>query len=458
MTSQKQSQLTNEILQGNLVQLMFKLSIPSIAGKLILGLTPFIDALFAGQFIGKTAIGGITLALPFISILGGLTDLIGVGSASIFSRAIGSGDIKTQSKIFGNLVIMSVLISFVVTIFSYNFAEKLIVFMGGRGEMTSAGTEFLRIYVLGSVFSTVGIACNYLIKAEGKLRLSMIYATIYFVVNIILNTIFISIFHGEIIGLALATVIAMAAYCIGVLTYYLSGKSLIKLNDVKLTLSKNLIAEIISVGSSNFLVPMLGFIQSFVILKSIYHYGTQNDIAFFGATVTLTSLTFIPLNGFLQTLQPVIGINYGARNYDRIKKAYLLFIICATVLLTLFWLFIQLFPKIFLGLLLPNVNFSLNDLLNFRILNLLIPIMPIIPFGAILFQSIGKGQIVSLIVLLNSLLFSIPLILFFSKFMGVKGIYFAYIGTDLLVVLIALILTAKEFHKFNKMVIKTDYS
>ncbi|MHC5720874.1 MAG: MATE family efflux transporter, partial [Nostoc sp.] len=102
MTSQKQSQLTNEILQGNIVKLMFKLSIPSIAGKLILGLTPFIDALFAGQFIGKTAIGGITLALPFISIVGGLTDLIGVGSASIFSRAIGFGDIKTQSKIFGN--------------------------------------------------------------------------------------------------------------------------------------------------------------------------------------------------------------------------------------------------------------------------------------------------------------------------------------------------------------------
>ena len=458
MTSQKQSQLTNEILQGNIIKLMFKLSIPSIAGKLILGLTPFIDALFAGQFIGETAIGGITLAFPFICIVGGLTDLIGVGSASIFSRAIGSGDIKTQSKIFGNLVIMSVFISFVITILSYSFAEELIVFIGGRGEVASAGTDFLRTYVLGSVFSTVGIACNYLIKAEGKLRLSMILATIYFIVNIIFDIIFISIFHWQIMGLALATVIAMGAYCIGVLTYYFFGKSLIKINPRILILSKDLIGEIISVGSSNLLMPVLSLIQDFVVLKSISYYGTQSDIAFFGATVTLSSLTFIPLNGFVHTLQPVIGINYGARNYDRIKKVYLIFIICATGLLILFWLAIQLSQKTFLGLLLPNVNFTHNDLLNFRILSFLIPMMPIVPFSAILFQSLGKGKIVSLIVSLKSLFIFIPLILIFSQRMGIRGIYIGSIISDCLVVFIALILTAKEFHHFNKMLVKTYHS
>lgn len=458
MTSQKQSQLTNEILQGNLVKLMLKLSIPSIGGKLVLGLTPFIDALFAGQFIGKTAIGGITLALPFIAIVAGLTDLVGVGSASIFSRAIGSGDIKTQSKVFGNLVIMSVVISFVITIISYTFAEELIVFIGGRGEVASAGTEFLKTYVLSSVFSTVGIACNYLIKAEGKLRISLILAIIYFIINLIFNTIFINIFHWEILGLALATVIAMAAYCLGVLTYYFSGKSLIKINFDMLKLSNKLIAEVISVGSSNLLIPVLGLIQSFVVLKSISHYGTQNDIAFFGATVTLTSLTLIPLNGFTQALQPVIGINYGARNYDRIKKSYLIFIICTTGLLTLFWLSIQLSPKTFLSLLLPNVNFTQNDFFNFRIMSFLIPMMPIVQFGAILFQSLGKGKIVSGIVFLKSLLFFIPSILIFSKLMGIKGIYIGSVVSDFLVLLIALVLTVIEFQQLNKMLVKIYHS
>ncbi|MEH1767268.1 MATE family efflux transporter [Nostoc sp.] len=456
MTSQKQSQLTNEILHGNLVKLMFKLTTPSIAGSLVLGLTPFLDALFAGQFIGKTAIGGITLALPFISLMSGLTDLVGIGSASLLSRAIGSGDIKTQSKIFGNLVVMSIVISFIITIIGYSFAEEFIVFMGGRGEVASAGTEFLKTYVLGSVFFVLGIACNDLIKSEGQLRISMVFNTIYFITNLILNTVFVSVFHWGITGLALATVIAMGAYCTGLLIYYFSGKSLIKVDYRKIILARDLLPKILSIGSSNLIIPVIAFIQSFVVFQSISRYGTQNDIAFFGATATLNSLASIPLDGFVESLRPVIGINYGARNYNRIKKAYLIFITCATALLTLFWLSIQFKPETFLDLILPDFTFNKNDILNFHILSFLIPIMPFIPFSAVLFQSIGQGKIVSIIVLLKSLFFYIPLVFVLGKFMGIKGIYFAIVTTNILVLLIALIFTFRKFQQFNKILFKSS--
>ncbi|MDF5710493.1 MAG: MATE family efflux transporter [Nostoc sp. S4] len=456
MTSQKQSQLTNEILHGNLFQVMFKLTTPSIAGSLVLGLTPFIDAFFAGQFIGKTAIGGITLALPLLSLISGFTDLIGVGSASLLSRAIGSGDIKTQSQIFGNLVVISIVISFIITIIGYSFGEEFILFMGGRGEVAFAGAEFLKTYVLGSVFIVLGIACNDLIKSEGQLRISMIFATIYFIVNLILNTVFLSVFHWGIRGLALATVIAMGAYCTGLLIYYFSGKSSIKVDYKNLILKIDLLIKILSIGSSNLIIPVIAFIQSFVVFQLISRYGTQNDIAFFGATVTLNSLASIPLNGFLESLQPVIGINYGAKNYNRVKKAYLIFIICAIALLTLFWLFIQLKPEVFLGLILPDVTFNENDLLNFHILNFLIPIMPFIPFSAVLFQSIGEGKIVSIVVLLKGLFFYIPLVFLLGEKMGIKGIYFGIITTNFLVLLIALILTLRKFQDFHKILVKSS--
>ncbi|MEH2382470.1 MAG: MATE family efflux transporter [Nostoc sp.] len=457
MTSQKQSQLTNQILHGNLVQLMFKLTAPSIAGSLVLGLTPFIDALFAGQFLGKTAIGGITLALPFISLMGGLTDLIGIGSASLLSRAIGSGDIKTQSKIFGNLVVMSVVISFILTIIGYSFAEEFIVFMGGRGEVAFAGAQFLKTYVLGSVFFVLGIACNDLIKSEGKLRISMIFTIIFFSTNLIFNTVFVSVFHWGIMGLALATVIAKAAYCTGLLLYYFSGKSLIKVDYKKIIVAIDLLPEILSVGSSNLIMPAIAFIQSFVVFQLISRHGTQNDIAFFGATVTLNSLAYIPLGGFLQSFQPVIGINYGAKNYDRIKKAYLIFVICATVLLTFFWVCIQLEPEKFLGLILPDIAFNTNDLINFHLLSLLIPIMGFVPFSAVLFQSIGQGKIVSIIVLLKGLFIYIPIVFLLGQQMGIRGIYFGIITTDLLVLLIALILTFRKFQYFKKILVNSSY-
>jgi len=152
MTLQKQSQITNEILQGNLIRLMFKLSVPSILGILMLSLNTFIDALFAGRFIGETALAGISIALPLTSLVNGFALLIGVGSASVLSRAIGSGDTKTQSKIFGNLIIMSLAISFFITIIGCNFGREFIGFMGGRGEVALEGTKYFKNYILGSTF------------------------------------------------------------------------------------------------------------------------------------------------------------------------------------------------------------------------------------------------------------------------------------------------------------------
>lgn len=451
MTVQKQSQLTNEILQGNLVKLMFKLSIPGIFGMLLLGLNNFTDILFAGQLIGKTAVAGISLALPLTNILTGFAHLVGVGSASVLSRAIGSGDIKTQSKIFGNLIVMSLVISFFITIISYSFGEELITFMGGTGEVASAGAEYFKTYMLGSVFFILAVASSQIIKSEGRIRLATIFAGIFVIVNIILDPIFISVFHWGIQGVALATVIAMVVYSIVNLTYFFYGKSLIPVNPKKFVLAIDLLPAILSVGISVLLSQVMNLLQSFVVFKSISYYGTQNDIAFYGATLTLTSLASVPSNGFAQALQPVIGINYGAGNYDRLKKAYLTFVNGGITVLTLFWLPLQLSPNTFLGWLLPDVAFTSNDSLNFRILSLLIPIIPLVYLGATLFQSLGKGKIVTIIILLRSLFLFIPIVVFFSNLIAVTGIYYGMLMTDVLVIIIVLILILIEFEHFTKM-------
>ncbi|KAB8315449.1 MATE family efflux transporter [Tolypothrix campylonemoides VB511288] len=454
MTPQKQSQMTNEILQGNLVKLMFKLSIPGILGMLLLGLNNFTDILFAGQLIGKTAVAGISLALPLTNILTGFALLVGVGSASVLSRAIGSGDIKTQSKIFGNLIVMSLVISFFITIISYSFGEELITFMGGTGEVASAGAQYFKTYMLGSVFFILAVASSQIIKSEGRIRLATIFAGIFVIVNLILDFIFISVFHWGIQGVALATVIARVVFSIVILTYFISGKSSIPVNPKNFVLAVDLLPAILSVGISALLTQVMGLIQSFVVFKSISHYGTQNDIAFFGATVTLTSLAYIPSNGFTQALQPVIGINYGAKNYDRLKKAYLTFLNGGITVLTLFWLPLQLSPNTFLSWLLPEAAFTSNDFLNFRILCLLIPIMPLVFLGATLFQSLGKGKIVTIIILLKSLFLFIPIVLIFSKLMAITGIYYGILMTDILVIFIALILILIEFEHLTKMQLK----
>lgn len=449
MTSQQKAKVVDEILQGNLIQLMLKLSIPGIVGMLLIGLNTFLDALFAGRLIGETALAAISLALPLTHVVTGCALLVGVGCASVLSRAIGSGDIKTQSKIFGTLTLMSVIISLLITILGYGFGEELISFMGGEGEVAALGAAYFKTYMLGSVFFVLAVASSQLIKSEGKIGLATTFAAISVLVNTILNPIFISVFHWGIQGVALATIISMVVYSIVNFTYFNSNKTSIPVTSRKLTLAVDLIPAILSVGLSVLLMEVMGIVQQVVIFKSIAHYGTDTDIAFAGATLNLYGLAVTPVYGFVQALQPVIGINYGARDYERLNKAYFVFGIGGTILLSLVWLPLQLSPPTFLGLLLPNVPFTTNDLLNFRIVTLLLPVLSFVFCSITLFQSIGNAKIAGIIVFSRQVFLFIPVVLILPLFLGINGIYYSLTAVDSLVGLIIALFTWLEFKKLS---------
>ncbi|TBR56996.1 MATE family efflux transporter [Westiellopsis prolifica IICB1] len=456
MTDYQQNKITNEILQANLVKLMFKFSIPSTLGVLMLSLNTFIDALFAGRFLGENALAGISLALPLTSIINGFALSIGVGSASVLSRAIGSRDTKTQSKIFTNLIVMSVAIAFSITIIGYSFGKELILFMGGTGEVALEGTKYFKTYILGSVFLILAEACSRVIKSEGNIKLTTIFDWLFVIINIFLNYIFISLFNWETQGIALATVIAMIIYSITNLAYFIFGKTSVSVIFQKRAIAIDIMRAILSVGISELFYPFTILLQDFVVFNLISYYGTNSDIAFFGATVKVSSFVFIPIIGFSQALQPIIGMNYGAQNYQRVKKSYLTFAIIGTILSILIWLPLQLLPKTFLGLILPDVNFTQDDILNFIILSILIPVWPLAFFSNTLFLSIGKGKMVLLVILLRSIVLTVPMVILFSKILGIRGIYYGMLLADILFMLLVIVLTFLEFQNLNLLRVKNS--
>lgn len=449
MTSEQETKVTDEILQGNLIQLMLKLSIPGIVGMLLIGLNPFLDALFAGRLIGENALAAISLALPLTTIVVGCALLVGIGSASVLSRAIGAGDIKTQSNIFGTFIILSLIVSFFITILGYSFSEPLISFMGGKGEVASLGSEYFKTYMLGSVFFVLAVGSSQLIKSEGKIGLATIFAAISVVTNTILNPLFVAVFHWGIQGIALATIVANLVYAIVNCSYFISGKSSIPVQVKKLTLSVDLLPPILSVGISVFIMEVMTIVQQVMIFKSLAYYGTDTDLAFAGATLNLYSLAVTPVYGFVQALQPVIGINYGAGNHHRMKKAYFIFGIGGTILLSIIWLPIQLYPATFLSWLLPKVAFTANDLLNFRIVNILLPILSFVFCSITLFQSIGNGKIAGIIVVARQVFLFIPVVLILPLFIGINGIYYSLTAVDILVSLVVAFFTWMELDRFQ---------
>lgn len=449
MTSQTKTKVTEEILQGNLIPLMLKLSIPGILGMFLISLNTFIDALFAGRLLGENALAAISIALPLTIIVVGCALLVGIGSASVLSRAIGAGDMETQSNIFGTFVIMSLVISFFITIFGYSSSDRLILFMGGKNEVAWLGSEYFKTYMLGAVFFILAVGSSQLIKAEGKIGLATGFAAIAVLINTILNPLFVGFFHWGIQGIALATVVSNFVYTIVNFTYFLSGQSSLSFRLNKLTLSVNLLPPILSVGISVFIMEIMTIVQQAMIFKSLAYYGTNADLALAGAMLNLYSLAVTPVYGFVQALQPAIGINYGAGNHQRLKKAYFIFGIGGTILLTIIWLPLQLYPATFLSWLLPKVAFSGNDLLNFRIVTILLPILSFVFCSITLFQSIGNGKIAGMIVVSRQVFLFIPVVLILPRFFGVNGIYYSLIAVDAIVSLIVGLFTWLEFNQLN---------
>jgi putative MATE family efflux protein len=445
MQKDPKNNLSEQILNQSLWRVMLRLSVPGILGMLAVSLNTFIDAIFVGQLIGKNALAAISLALPLTLVVAGLSSLVGVGTSSLLSRAIGSKDLVTQGKIFGNTLVMSLIISAFLTVFGYWFAQDLIAFMGGKGEVLTLGTTYLQIFMLGSFFRVFGVAGNMLIRAEGKIREAMTFTTISMLLNIGLNPLFISGLGMGIAGSALASVLALAVYSFLNVIYFASKRPSFPVNLTRFRLDFDLLPKILPVGISAMLMQVLFFVQQTLVFKSISAYGNEDDLAFMGAYYRVIMLAIVPVFGFVQSLQPVVGIAYGAQKYQRVVEAVRVFSWAGTLLLTLIWLPIQLFPAVVLHWMLPQESFTAIDLTNFRLAILMLPTMPFMFIGITLFQAIGNGRLATTLLMVRQVILFIPVVLIMPIYFGVSGIFYASPVVDVVVLVVTSGLVWREF-------------
>lgn len=438
-----------EILKENIWRLMFKLALPGIMGMLLVGFNNFMDAVYVGWFVGEDAVGGIGLAFPLAMITAGLTSMIGIGSSSLLSRAIGSKDTETQKVLFGNLVMMCVIISLFLSVLGYIFAEELIAFLGGKGQVLLEGTTYYEVLILGAFFRVFGVSSNMLIRAEGKLLQAMTFTGISMLLNISLTPFFMLVFDMGTDGAALGTIVAMALYSGLNAYYFLSGKASFEIDKTSYRLQTHLLSQILPVGVSAMLMQVMFFIQQLFVYRSVSFYGTNDDVNFMAACYRIILLLIIPVFGFVQALNPVVGINYGANDFKRVKTSVKTFTLGGTSLLILIWLPIIVFPETVLRFQLPNGNFSNGDIWYFRTFLSTLPLMPLIFIGITFFQSIGNGLVAGILIVSRQLALFVPAVLVLPMYFGVGGVYYAPPAVDIIVITGVILTIAWAFRKLN---------
>lgn len=451
----KQTQDTRSVLLSeNPYRLMVKLSLPAIIGMVVIGLYNFMDSVFVGQMISPEAMGAVSIAYPFTFINSGIATLIGIGSASLLSRAVGKGDKETINKIMGNLIVLVLLFSAATTFVGIVFSKQLLLLSGAKGEILSLAQRYLKIIFVGSLFVNFAQSANMVMRGEGLFKRAMLIMGTGAILNIILDPIMIYILRPMgygIEGAALATVIAQIVQSAITMWYFKKKSQTVKIN--KIALDKKMLPDILGVGVSAMLMQVMQLIQQTLMYNTAEQYGGDSWQIILGAALRLQAFAFIPIWGIAQGFQPAVGTNYGAKDYGRVKQVTKAFTVGSTILALLFYVPIMCFPKNMLSMFITNPEIVAQGTSSLRLLFSTYITLGFMIISITFFQALGKGSTAAMLTVSRQILIFVPLVLILPKIggLGIQGVWIAPVITDIIVLILSTIVVLKAFKNMNKL-------
>lgn len=441
-------QQTKQLGETSITKLLLKFSIPATVGMLVNALYNVVDRIFVGNGVGRLALSAITVEFPLTLMVMAFNMLIGIGASTLISIRLGQKKEKEAREIMGNAFVLFLIVGALVTVAGLFFLEPLLKLLGASPEVMPYAKDYGGIIIAGTLFFTIGMGMNNMIRAEGNPKMAMATMLIGAVANIILDPIFIFVFGWGIKGAAIATIIAKAISAVWVLRYFLTGTGHLRLDIKHIQMKSAHVLSILTLGIAPFSIQMAASLLNVILNKSLFHYGGDLALAAMGIVGSVTSLMLMPVFGITQGLQPIIGYNYGARNFSRVKEALQKGMLAATVITVLGFIIITLFPAQLVTL----FNKEDADLvaLGSRALQTFLMALPIIGaqiVGANYFQAVGKPKHAALLSLSRQVLILIPAILILPRFWGLNGIFYAGPLSDLLSTFITGFFVIRELKK-----------
>ncbi|EKQ56025.1 MULTISPECIES: MATE family efflux transporter [unclassified Clostridium] len=427
-------------------KLLLEFSIPAIIGMLVNTLYNIIDRVFIGhiQGIGNLAMAGVGVAMPLMIIILAFGLLIGIGTATQISIKLGEHDKESAEKLLGNAFTLIIIISIFLTLFGLIFANPLLKMFGASENILGYGEEFIQVIFVGCIFNMISFGLNHSIRSDGSPKIAMASMLMSAIINIILDPIFIFGLGLGVRGGALGTVVAQFISSIWILYYFTKGSSTLKIKKKNLRLDRKIVLSIIAIGVSPFSMQIAQSAVQIVANNLLQEYG--GDIAVSAMTIigSLAMVFLMPIFGLNQGLQPIIGYNFGAKQYDRVKKAVKYGAVAATVIVTIGFIVIQGAAEILV--IAFNDDPSLIEVTShgMRIFLIMLPFVG----GQIIvtnyFQSIGNVKISMLLSLLRQVIILIPCLIIIPIFKGLDGIWIAGAVSDFLSVIITVLVFIKK--------------
>lgn len=416
------------------------MSIPMVMGMMIQLLYNLVDIFFIGKLADPNQLAAANVTTALFMIMMAISGIIGTGASSYISRCLGKLDYEKASKVLSSGITICFIIGVFVTIVGSIFITPIVNALGANKAIFPYAFDYSIVLIFGATIIMCNFALGQLIRSEGSTMVSMMGMLIGTIVNTILDPIFIFTFHMGIKGAAIATVLGNAFGLLYYITFYLRGKSMIKFKFKNISFEKDIWKEIFSIGTPSSISQILMGIAVMLCSNLIIRYG-ENAVAGMGvATKIMTIGTYIFM-GFSVGCQPLLGYNFGAKNYKRVQDIIQKGMMLTSILGIVLTIFISIFSKQLISFFTPLPEVITQGNIIHRGLIWSLPVFGAQMVGAVTVQAMGKGKASLLISISRQGLFYIPILFILNSFWGLNGLIFAQPAADLLALILTIIVT-----------------
>ncbi|GAA0738114.1 MATE family efflux transporter [Clostridium oceanicum] len=444
----RQKQLGKE----NIKRLLWRFSIPAIVGMMVNALYNIVDRAYIGHIkgVGSLAITGVGLTLPIMTMIMAFSMLVGIGAAALISIRLGQKRKDEAEKILGNAFTLLCIIMVSIGIIGVIFIDPILKSFGASDATFGFAKQYIVIILLGCITNGLGFGLNNSIRAEGNPKMAMITMLLGAILNLILDPIFIFVFNMGIRGGAIATIISQTANTIWVISYFVGKKSSLKIKKENLKIKKDIVLSIFSIGMAPFFMQLAASAVNIITNNALK--STGGDLAIGAMTIiTSVSLVFLmPIFGINQGSQPIIGYNFGAQQYKRVKDTLKIAIIAATCIVVVGFSLVQIFPEAIIKIF--NKDPKLIDI-GVKGIKTFLLMLPIIGFQVVAsnyFQAVGKAKIATFLSLLRQVIILIPLLLILPNKLGLEGVWMCGPISDAISSVVTAVLIFREMKNLKR--------
>lgn len=427
--------MRNDFSKGSIPKHVLNIAGPMILAQLVHVLYNIVDRMFIGRIPDNAtlAMSGLGLCLPIITIINAFANLFGEGGAPLTSIARGRGDNQEAEEIMNNALTMMLGCSLIIIVVGVLFGKPLLMAFGASQDTLPYAYSYLMIYVLGAPFTLVGLGLNSYINAQGFAKMGMMTVCIGAIVNIILDPLFIFVFNMGVQGAALATVISQAISAIWTVYFLSSEGTILKINKNYMKLKMRHVKDIFALGSANFIMGFTTSLVSAVCNATLQTYGGDVYIAIMTIINSIREIAMLPGNGLTSAGKPVMGFNYGAKEYKRVLDTLKFVTLSALGLMFVTWILITSFPSFFIQVFSKDTSLYSQGVHCVRLYFFGLFMMAFQMAGQSITVALGRSKQAIFFSMFRKVIIVAPLTIILPKFMGIDGVFVAeaisnYIG------------------------------